>query len=388
MKSIFAFGCGALAIIFTLSYLQDSALFSKVSLGHVPGQVAKTNSNSPPDGVGESNKTTSAETPPDSGFGWTKCRCVHCEEDKVCGGLWHGNRYPSKNISPLEKKKIHIVVSHCKASLNWMPSYLGDLTNNVASIHILSKCGHGVEGAPENAEIQVIPNVGRNDHSFAHYITSILPKLSIDTDDDSTVVFLKDTMMQGIKRQFRRTDLKSLVQLASSSNGFACGISLVEKSWSAYHDKGDLFTWTLKEYEKGVEDYHTGDGVPFESETVSSVGDFYTSLNANPLPDLVQVCYQGMFAASTANIFKQDAHVWKTMEKSLSRGDNVEEGHYAERLWGALLATPLHEFQIEALRQFSTRVREDNGNGIHANLCHRYNEDEDDEECYEDDDEE
>ena len=174
--------------------------------------------------------------------------------------------------------------------------------------------------------------------------------------------------------------------MASSSNGFACGISLVEKSWSAYHDKGDLFTWTLKEYEKGVEDYHTGDGVPFESETVSSVGDFYTSLNANPLPDLVQVCYQGMFAASTANIFKQDAHVWKAMEKSLSRGDNVEEGHYAERLWGALLATPLQAFQIEALRQFSTRVREDNGNGIHANLCHRYYDD--DEECYYDDDEE
>jgi len=248
-----------------------------------------------------------------------------------------------------------------------MPSYLGDLTNNVTSIHILSKCGQDVEGAPENAEIQVLPNVGRNDHAFAYYITSILPHLP--TNDSSVVVFLKDTMMQRVRMgsQFCRTDLKSMVQLSSSSNGFACGISIVEKSWSVYHDKDTLFSFALKEYQKGINDYHTGDGVPFQSETVSSVGDFYTSLDANPLPALVQVCYQGMFAASTANIFKQDAHVWKAMEKSLLRGDNIVEGHYAERLWGALIATPLQAFQIESLRHHSTRVH-NKGAGIYGAL--------------------
>eukprot|EP00986_Skeletonema_menzelii_P014268 scaffold9231_cov130-Skeletonema_menzelii.AAC.1 len=40
----------------------------------------------------------------------------------------------------------------------------------------------------------------------------------------------QDTMMQEISRGFCRTDLKSMVQLSSSSNGFACGISIVEKS--------------------------------------------------------------------------------------------------------------------------------------------------------------
>ena len=78
-KSIFAFCCGALAIVFTLSYLQDSAFFASSSLGNqqyggqqdVPGQVAKTNSNTQSDGDRESNynvdatnetdKTTSSE---------------------------------------------------------------------------------------------------------------------------------------------------------------------------------------------------------------------------------------------------------------------------------------------------------------------------------------
>ena len=159
--------------------------------------------------------------------------------------------------------------------------------------------------------------------------------------------------------------------MASSSNGFACGLGIAEKSWSAYHDKDTLFTFAKKAYKKGANDYHTGDGVPFQSGKYGSLGDFYTSLNANPLPSLVQVCYGGMFAASTANIFKQDAHVWKTMESSLSRGDNIAEGHYAERLWGPLLATPLQEFQIEALRNHSTRIRNRIDGGLHGVLLRK-----------------
>jgi hypothetical protein len=50
-------------------------------------------------------------------------------------------------------------------------------------------------------------------------------------------------------------------------------------------------------------------------------------------------------AASTANIFKQDMNVWKKMEKALERGDNIQEGHYAERIWGSLLATPWTHFR-------------------------------------------
>ena len=40
------------------------------------------------------------------------------------------------------------------------------------------------------------------------------------------------------------------------------------------------------------------------------------------------------------------------------RGDNIQEGHYTERSWGPLLATPLKPFQIEALKNHATSVRE------------------------------
>lgn len=45
--------------------------------------------------------------------------------------------------------------------------------------------------------------------------------------------------------------------------------------------------------------------------------------------------------------------MWKSAEISLSRGDNIEEGHFMERIWGSLLANPLKSYQIEALRRHS-----------------------------------
>ena len=38
------------------------------------------------------------------------------------------------------------------------------------------------------------------------------------------------------------------------------------------------------------------------------------------------------------------------------RGDNIQEGHYAERSWGLLLASPLEQFQNEAVRKHSSSI--------------------------------
>ena len=74
------------------------------------------------------------------------------------------------------------------------------------------------------------------------------------------------------------------------------------------------------------------------------------------------MCYGGIFAASVENIYKQDMKMWMKLEISLARGDNIEEGHFVERSWAALLSTPLELLQIEALQNYST--------GIHGNhMC-------------------
>jgi hypothetical protein len=157
---------------------------------------------------------------------------------------------------------------------------------------------------------------------------------------------------------FRRTDLKTLVRVGSSKNGFACGLFNEDGGLSSYHDTTALRQFSIGEYNKGERDYKTADGVPFES-SYKNAGEFYKSLNVPSLPPVVEVCYGGIFAASTANVFKQDMKVWKAIEAALKRGDNIQEGHYIERLWGPLLSSPLESFQIEALRNYSTVIRSD-----------------------------
>ena len=120
-------------------------------------------------------------------------------------------------------------------------------------------------------------------------------------------------------------------------------------------------------YQKGEDDYNTGDGVPFVGPH-ETLGDFYKSLNATPSPDVVEVCYGGYFAASTANIFtRQSMETWKALEKSLERGDNIQEGHYAERSWARLLATPLKPFQVRAIKKYSSVVHNSHS-GLHGVL--------------------
>jgi hypothetical protein len=84
---------------------------------------------------------------------------------------------------------------------------------------------------------------------------------------------------------------------------------------------------------------------------------FYKNLGAGSLEtELVQVCYGGVFAASVKNIKKRKMEVWRAAEESLSRGNNIQEGHYMERTWAVLLASPLEEYQVEALKNYSDFV--------------------------------
>ena len=68
------------------------------------------------------------------------------------------------------------------------------------------------------------------------------------------------------------------------------------------------------------------------------------------------MCYGGIFATSVENIYKQDMTMWMKLEMSLARGDNIEEGHFVERSWAALLSNPLELLQIEALQNYSTGI--------------------------------
>ena len=301
-----------------------------------------------------------------------ECKCVDCPEDSLCGGLWKGVSYPadasSTHGNPLQSsRRVHIVVSHCKADLHWMSNFTNGFFN-VASIHIITKCGQEVVGAPGMASIEKMQNVGRCDHSYARYINSILDtKLSNDNDDGSSsiVMFLKDDMSdQNLHQKARWNDYMTMIQVASSSNGFSCGL-VHDKTLgmrnarvdiAAYYLTSKVVEFSQKQYTRRA-DMYEGDGIEFKSKW-SNLGSFYHDvLNANPSSDVVQVCFGGTFAVLVPNIKNVDASVWRAAENALERGDSIEEGHFMERSWAYLLANPLEQYQITALLQYSEKDR-------------------------------
>jgi len=55
-----------------------------------------------------------------------------------------------------------------------------------------------------------------------------------------------------------------------------------------------------------------------------------------------RVCYGGSFAASGRNVQRIPLDDWSALSTALLRGDNIEEGHFVERLWAALLSPPVN----------------------------------------------
>ena len=158
--------------------------------------------------------------------------------------------------------------------------------------------------------------------------------------------------------------LASMIRIASSANGFACGVDAttagIDKkreriSFSPYHDKETLSRFNLTRYNRTFERGYDADGVGFKS-SYRNLRAFYEDITeGGTMPaELAQVCYGGVFAASYDNIKQTDASVWRRAQEALERGDSIEEGHFMERCWGLLLATPLQKFQIEALRNYAS----------------------------------
>jgi len=285
----------------------------------------------------EESKSCAGEEDGDGELEGEGCKCVNCEEDEICGHLWKGrNILDAENISndDINAKKIHIVISHCKNDLDWFSNYTKGF--NIDSVHVISKCGVPVRGLSNNLStgnikpsIEVLPNVGRCDHSYAHYINTILDqKVARGEEENSVVLFLKDTatkekLHQGPHIENDWNDIKSMIYGASSTKGFACGTVLKKQlgGHSVYHDLDALLTFNLGIYKTNMQGY-TKDEVNFISN-YTNLRSFVNSLDAGPFPNAVQVCYGGVFAASVSNIKKTKSSSWNTGEKILSRGNNI-----------------------------------------------------------------
>ena len=195
--------------------------------------------------------------------------------------------------------------------------------------------------------------MGRNDQVYAEYLATRHHSLP------AQVFFLKDSSFHYGGHDLKKYE-RSAVQMAQElrTRGFSCGRAPPHcapphcgpaGNGSQWHERRQLEAFVLRNYkEKHTQRLRGGAPVnaTFKSPT-HSIGAWLASVLSQPTyselraREVWPVCYGGSFAARREQILRVSAADWAALAKSLSRADNLEEGHYMERSWAALLSPPL-----------------------------------------------
>jgi hypothetical protein len=290
-----------------------------------------------------------------------------------------GETLPASKESILSQKgktKISIVISHCESPVDWIATYIGEKEFDVSEITIISKCGKDVEGSDSlkrlggNIRIESLSNVGRCDHSYAHWIHENYSRFQNESLDD-LIFFVKDNDYMSV--HFRPFED---VFASASDVGFGCVMRPRCVVWKkkicqrhgalALHNKTTVEQVGMSQYDRT------------EREKNDNFVSRYTNLKdwrdnvglVFPDSEYINVCYGGMFVTQKGGLLTQSENAWKNMESSLSRGDNIEEGHYAERSWASIVAPPPSDVPLDdlssAVKSFVSR--ENNVRGMFGTL--------------------
>lgn len=285
-----------------------------------------------------------------------------------------------------------IVISHCVQPMRWLAGFLAELSRHsatVVKITIIAKCGlsgasyaYGdlPSGTP-SPQLRESPNVGRCDHAWASYFHDSQGTLA------SRIFCLKDSYDQ--HPGFPIVPTRDLVE--GSQEGFACAYRMLPRT----HQRGDrgqpklcesspLFRWSLDSYERSHDQARKlmASTMPKEpiSAQLSILGrqekqsrGFKATLRpygmwaravlghtvmwqraehdvltkARPV---MPVCYGGGFATTREAVQQIAPETWRAIAESMERADNIEESHYVERTWAALLAPPLTSSEESAIQ--------------------------------------
>ena len=305
--------------------------------------------------------------------------CDVCEDDR-----W--TRTSAIGTASTAIEEVDIVVSLCKHDLKWLQEYVESLRSlgaPVRNVTIYSKCGAAAPAVKADLawsqEVFELPNVGRCDHTYAYHMSTRYWDLA-----DATI-FIKDSYDPNSPQDDRVADGLDQPRDVDytwehlKSDGVTCLYdSGASHGASVWHVAAALSQWKLAGYgaEKlaqrlrgNAEEYSKGDGpsqarfldrqtaplaqpaAPFKS-AVRPLGAWLKQTMGIDLSErnLWPVCYGGLFGATKKSIHRTGKESWEQMRDSLTRGDNIEEGHYAERSWLGLLSEKMADSHEDKLR--------------------------------------
>lgn len=261
-----------------------------------------------------------------------------------------------------------IIISHCVQPMTWLGGFLSELERHsatVVKITIIAKCGlsgasyaHGdLPAGTPSPQLRESANVGRCDHTWASYFHDSHGPLA------SRIFCLKDSYDQ--HAMFPIVPTRDLAE--SSQEGFACAYRMHPRTDQGVQlmlcEAEPLFQFSLDRYEMLHDQSRnlTPTIMPRQQENRNS--SFTATLRpygmwaravlrdtvmwqraqrdvrtkANPV---WPICYGGGFATTREAVQQIAPETWRAIAESMERGDNIEESHYMERTWAALLAPP------------------------------------------------
>ena len=214
-------------------------------------------------------------------------------------------------------KKVTVIITRYKEKIDWLHFVLKFVDRVI--IYNKGEDNDFFLTPIVNDKIEVInlPNVGRIDHTIAYHIVNNWENL------DDTLISLPGSILIC---QHKEHYLESIIRRIKSINKYKGFYG------PRFHIVSKNFNYNIDNY-KAEGRINTNDNPFIKSE----YKDFQEWKNAliDTLP-MHFVSMRGMFMVSKENIKYISKDIYINLLNSLSVGDNIENGHFAERIWAHL----------------------------------------------------
>jgi hypothetical protein len=219
---------------------------------------------------------------------------------------------------PTKKPFKCVIITRYNEKIDWI-SYIIDFVDQIIVYN--KGTNDNMFKEPNNSPkitIQRLPNIGRIDHTIAYHILQHWDNLP------DTLISLPGSILMCMKKGYYLNSMRRRFDSLDHYNGFY--------SPRFHKVNPNTYNYTIDNYQaEGACNRNTN---PFIK---SEYPDFRTWKEA--IIDSEPIRYlgmRGMFMVSKENVKHIDRSIYENLLTSLSVGDNIENGHFAERIWAHL----------------------------------------------------
>jgi hypothetical protein len=224
-----------------------------------------------------------------------------------------------QTLKVLESKVV--VITRYNEYIDWI-SYIIDQVDTVYIYNKGTNDNFFRYFEPENylSKIKIIklPNVGRIDHTLAYHILEHWDNLP------GLLINLPGSIMMCERKGFYLSSIMKRLHLINTRYSGFFG--------PRFHKVSPKFNYNIDNYQ--AEGVCNRNDNPFIKSSFTDFQEWKRTLvDDRPMR---YIAMRGMFAVCRENILHIDKQIYQNIAQSLSVGDNIENGHFAERIWAHL----------------------------------------------------